>query len=57
MPGDSARFHQWRYQQGELRITVEDQNLDPIAYVRFLCVYKDFRDIDELMNDLSKLKG
>lgn len=36
VPGDSARFHQWRYQQGELRITVEDRNLDPIAYVRAL---------------------
>ncbi len=33
------------------------KKIDPIAYVRFLCVYKDFRDIDELMNDLSKLKG
>ena len=36
VPGDSARFYQWRYQQGELRITVEDANLDPIAYVRAL---------------------
>ena len=33
------------------------KKIDPIAYVRFLCVYKDFRDIDELMNDLSNLKG
>ena len=36
VPGDSARFYQWRYQQGELRITVEDPILDPIAYVRAL---------------------
>ena len=36
MPGESARFYQWRYQQGELRVTVEDPNLDPIAYVRAL---------------------
>lgn len=36
VPGDSARFYQWRYQQGELRVTVEDENLDPIAYVRAL---------------------
>ena len=36
LPGESARFHQWRYQQGELRVTVEDPNLDPIAYVRAL---------------------
>ena len=31
------------------------KNIDPIAYVRFLCVYKDFRDLDELMNELSQL--
>lgn len=36
MVGDTARFHQWRYQQGELRVIVEDPNLDPIAYVRAL---------------------
>ena len=36
VPGDSAKFFQWRYQQGELRVTVEDPNLDPIAYVRAL---------------------
>ena len=36
VPGDSARFYQWRYQQGELRVTVEDPILDPIAYVRAL---------------------
>ena len=36
IPGDSAKFYQWRYQQGELRVTVEDPNLDPIAYVRAL---------------------
>ena len=36
VPGESARFYQWRYQQGELRVTVEDPNLDPIAYVRAL---------------------
>lgn len=31
------------------------KNIDPIAYVRFLCVYKDFRDLDELMKELSQL--
>ena len=36
VPGDSARFYHWRYQQGELRLTVEDPNLDPIAYVQAL---------------------
>ena len=32
------------------------KQIDPIAYVRFLCVYKDFREIDELMKELSDLK-
>ena len=32
------------------------KKIDSIAYVRFLCVYKDFRDIDELMKDISNLK-
>ena len=36
VPGDTAEFYQWRYQQGELRLTVEDPSLDPIAYVRAL---------------------
>ncbi len=29
----SARLRRWRYQQGELRILVEDPRLDPVAYV------------------------
>ena len=29
----SAKLRRWRYQQGELRILVEDPRLDPVAYV------------------------
>ena len=37
IPGDSARFAEWRYQQGELEVLVSDaQDLDPVAYVRAL---------------------
>ncbi|MBC9868323.1 MAG: transcriptional repressor NrdR [Opitutae bacterium] len=38
------------------RIMIRLKQIDPIAYVRFLCVYKDFREIDELMKELSDLK-
>ena len=33
------------------------RRIDPIAYVRFASVYKDFRDINELMADVSTLGG
>ena len=37
IPGDSARFAEWRYQQGELEVLVSDaKDLDPVAYVRAL---------------------
>ena len=32
----SAKLRRWRYQQGELRILVEDPRLDPVAYVEAL---------------------
>ncbi len=38
------------------RIMTRLKQIDPIAYVRFLCVYKDFREIDELIKELSDLK-
>ena len=31
------------------------KKIDQIAYVRFACVYKDFRDINHLMQHLSNL--
>ena len=36
IPGAAAQFREWRYQQRELRVVVEDPELDPIAYVRSL---------------------
>ena len=37
IPGASARFAEWRYQQGELELLVTDaEDLDPVAYVRAL---------------------
>lgn len=32
------------------------RDIDQIAYVRFASVYKDFRDIEELANEISELK-
>lgn len=31
------------------------QALDPIAYIRFACVYRRFKDVDELMEDLANI--
>ena len=31
------------------------QMLDPIAYIRFACVYRRFKCVDELMNALEKM--
>ena len=37
IPGASARFDEWHYQQGELEVLVTDaENLDAVAYVRAL---------------------
>ena len=37
IPGASARFSEWSYQQGELEVLVTDDDaLDPVAYVRAL---------------------
>ena len=36
IPGAAAQFREWRYQQRELSVVVEDPDLDPIAYVRSL---------------------
>jgi len=36
-------------------IMVELHKLDPVAYVRFASVYRDFRDINELMDEVHTL--
>jgi len=38
------------------RIMVRLRQIDPIAYVRFASVYKDFRDISELEAEISTLR-
>jgi transcriptional repressor NrdR len=35
----------------------ELKELDPVAYVRFASVYKDFQDVDEFFEELAKLRG
>lgn len=38
------------------RVMEKLRAIDKIAFVRFACVYKDFRDISELEQELSSLK-
>jgi len=33
------------------------KSLDKVAYIRFASVYKDFKDIDELAQELKNIKG
>ncbi|MBA3816783.1 MAG: transcriptional repressor NrdR [Parachlamydiaceae bacterium] len=33
------------------------QTLDPIAYIRFACVYRRFKNIDELMDAIKSIKA
>jgi transcriptional repressor NrdR len=33
------------------------KSLDKVAYIRFASVYKDFKDIDELAEELKNIKG
>lgn len=33
------------------------KTLDPVAYVRFASVYKDFRDLNELKADIEKIES
>ena len=31
------------------------KNIDPIAYIRFASVYKDFRNLEEFMDEIGSL--
>ncbi len=42
-------------QIGEM-IMQELRNLDQVAYVRFASVYREFRDIDQFIEEIGKLK-
>ena len=37
------------------RVMAHLRELDPVAYVRFASVYRQFRDIDELQRDIDQL--
>ncbi len=41
---------------GEM-IMKELREIDQVAYVRFASVYRDFRDIDQFIEEIGKLKG
>ena len=32
------------------------QNIDKVAYIRFASVYRDFKDVDEFVQELEKLR-
>ena len=36
IPSANAELREWRYQQGELTVSIEDRHADPIAYIRAL---------------------
>lgn len=38
-------------------VMVELRNLDPVAYVRFASVYRDFQDVSEFADEIQKLSG
>ena len=46
VPSPEARFRQWSYQQGELRVLLRDESLDPIAYVRALQGVPAFEQVE-----------
>lgn len=58
-------IERWLVDTGEQEVTSarlgehvlhELRGLDPVAYVRFASVYRDFQDVGEFMNELNRLK-
>ena len=45
IPSSEARFTQWRYQQGELQIVIEEPSPDPIAYVEAFSGVPIFQEV------------
>jgi transcriptional repressor NrdR len=39
------------------RVMAHLREVDPVAYVRFASVYRQFRDIDELRSEIDQLSG
>lgn len=60
------QVERWLVDTGEAEVTSarlgehvlrELRDLDPVAYVRFASVYKDFQDVGEFLEELAKLKS
>ena len=45
IPSADAEFREWRYRQGELTVSVEDRNADPISYIRSLEALPLFEEV------------
>lgn len=39
------------------RVMLKLKSLDKVAYIRFASVYKEFKDIDDLAEELKKVRG
>lgn len=59
------QVERWLVDSGESEVTSaqlgehvlhELRGLDPVAYVRFASVYRDFQDVGEFVDELAKLK-
>jgi transcriptional repressor NrdR len=53
---DSGESEVKSAQLGE-HVLLELRGLDPVAYVRFASVYRDFQDVGEFVDELAKLRG
>ncbi len=60
------QVERWLVDAGEPEVTSaqlgehvlhELRALDPVAYVRFASVYRDFQDVEEFVDELAKLRG
>ena len=58
------RIERWLQERGEKEVRSADigagvlrelHALDPVAYVRFASVYRDFKDVEEFMRELEEL--
>ena len=45
VPNPEARFVAWHYQQGELKVVIEDAAADPVRYVRLMEELPDLADV------------
>lgn len=60
-----SQVERWMADTGEQEISSADlgqrvlldlRELDPVAYVRFASVYRDFQDVGEFLDELTQLK-